>query len=243
MFSFGIYDSGIGGLTTLVPLKRAFETADFCFLADTGNNPLGTKTKGEIVKAVGESLEILKRESLCQVVACNTASTIVKPKGCFLLRPFLEELPPESTLLLCTPATSKALKLDEKGYKTADTRNLATAVEILCETAFKNKDITVINHIENHLKLLLDSHIKTEKIDTIYLGCSHYLYFKAIIKKLYPFTTILDGNDRLIKEIKSSGFNPNSVGKITFDFTLGNQCEKYAWLVEQLDKNKDFFDI
>ena len=243
MYSFGIYDSGVGGLTTLAVLKKTFENCSFFYLADTKNNPLGTKKQGEIVKIVDESVSMLRENCHLQVVACNTASTVAKPKNAFLLRPNLDSLVAERTLLLCTPATARVLKLKEKGFAVADTKNLATAVEILSQTAFKTGDATCFCRLENHLKTIIDEVLTGRKIDTVYLGCSHYLYFKNVVKKLYPDMGILDGNERLILDIKSSENIVSERCDTAFDFTLGNQTEKYVWLLSQLEENPYFSSI
>ena len=242
MYSFGIYDSGIGGLTTLVALKKAFPNCDFCFLADTKNNPLGTKKPLEIATAVNEGLEYLRAMSHIQVIACNTASTVAKPRGAYLLQPYLDDLSPSNTLLLSTPATARALNLGELGYPTADTKNLATAVEILGETAYKERDINVFNRIESTIKAIVENAIQGQEIDTIYLGCSHYNYFKNILKKLFPTIKIIDGNDRLISSISKENLTKGG-NETAFDFTLGNQQAKYRWLVDMLEENEDFQGI
>ena len=243
MYSMGIYDSGIGGLTTLAVLKKNFENCSFFFLADTLNNPLGTKSCGEIVKNVNDGIDVLRKNCHLQVVACNTASTVVKPKGTYMLRPDVDPLNAQSALLLCTPATSMALHLKEKGFAVADTKNLATAVEIIAQTAYNLKDATYFNNLENCVKSVIEDAISSRKIDTVYLGCSHYLYFKNIVRKLYPNMLILDGNERLILDIKSSENIKSGQGKTTFEFTLGNQTEKYNWLLDQLEKNPYFSNI
>lgn len=240
MYSFGIYDSGIGGLTTLCALKKVFPFSDFFYFADTANSPLGTKKYSDIVAVVNDAVDLLKRKSRVQVIACNTASTVVKPKNTFHLRPDLEKLVAERTLLLCTPATEKALKLGDKGFAIADTKNLATAVEILGETAFKANDFSLFSNLEGYLKKIIDEAMAEKDIDTIYLGCSHYLFFKGIIEKLYPEMKIVDGNNRLIDEIIKSSLNAKGNRKITFDFSLGNQSKKYGWLLARLEERLDF---
>lgn len=239
----GIYDSGIGGLTTLFALQRVFGQWDFCFLADTLSNPLGTKTNLEIVKTVCNGIDILKRKSQIQVIACNTASTVARPKNAYLLRPDLDTLPSETTLVLSTPATERALKLQEKGYGTANTKNLASAVEIVCETAFKSRNIAIVNNLEGYLKSIVDEGMMGRKTDRIYLGCSHYLYFKSMLKRLYPNIEIIDGNERLIEELKCARLTGIGQGRVTFDFTLGNQTEKYEWLLSQMKENPEILDI
>ena len=240
----GVFDSGVGGLSLLRELQRLLPNEDFIYYGDRENAPYGAKTHKEILDiSKGIVDELLARGAKAIVVACNTASTVVKPKNAFMLKPNLDDLNSQSTLILCTPATEKALRLKEKGYKTADTKNLATAVEILCETAFKSNDFSCINHLENHLKTIIDNGIEKRKIDTIYLGCSHYLYFKKIIEALYPDIEILDGNKRLINDLKSSKIPQNGHEETAFDFTLGNQRNKYTWLLSKLEDILDISDI
>lgn len=98
MSVIGVYDSGIGGLTTLSALRRVLPHLDFCYFADNINSPFGTKTKEEIFRAVNEGVDRLRQMSDLQVIACNTASTVVRPERAFLLTPVLDT-PPENTLV------------------------------------------------------------------------------------------------------------------------------------------------
>ena len=236
----GIYDSGIGGLTTLFQLKKVFSDWDFYYYADLKSNPLGTKSHGEIVKTVEKGVEILKRHSLIQVIACNTASTVVKPTDAYLLKPDLDGLKPDRTLVLCTPATERALKLNEQGYLTADTKCLASLVEKVADISFENNDILHFIALERPLKTLIEKATERNEIDNIYLGCSHYLYFKGLLEKYYPNLTISDGNERLINELKELNLPLKGSGKVVFDFSLGNQSEKYNWLIEQMENLSTF---
>jgi glutamate racemase len=240
----GVYDSGIGGLSTLSALKSVLKGQDFFYLADTKNMPFGTKSKEEIYASVTSAMKILQDNSDIQVVACNTASTVVSPKDAFLLRPKLESATPLSTLFLSTPATMRALGVKDKNYATAPTKNLATMVEIMGSLSYKSRDKIHLEYLDETVKNLISSSSRPQdQIDTIVLGCSHYVYIKPYLKKYMPKAKIIDGNHHLILEIMSQVRQGNGTGKITFQFTLGNQQDKYAWMLDQLDKNKRFFDI
>jgi glutamate racemase len=73
----GVFDSGIGGMTVLKELIKAFPNDDYVYLGDTANVPYGTKSSKkirELCESVAQSLKEKKLDVL--IVACNTASAI-----------------------------------------------------------------------------------------------------------------------------------------------------------------------
>ena len=50
----GVFDSGIGGLTTLEEIKKLLPNEDYIFYADTKNNPYGVKSKEELCSITDE---------------------------------------------------------------------------------------------------------------------------------------------------------------------------------------------
>ncbi|HWH22769.1 MAG TPA: glutamate racemase [Allosphingosinicella sp.] len=73
-----IFDSGIGGLSVLAPIRKLLPTAPIVYVADSAGYPYGTRTAGEIEARVpallGRLAERFDPELI--VIACNTASTI-----------------------------------------------------------------------------------------------------------------------------------------------------------------------
>lgn len=243
MSVIGVYDSGIGGLTTLSALRRALPHLDFCYLADNSNSPFGTKSKEEIFRTVKEGVGRLRQMSDLQVIACNTASTVVRPERAFLLTPVLDTSP-ENTLVLSTPATEKALELKEKGYMTASTKDLATMVEIMGSLSYKSRAEIRLDFIDEYVKDMLENAVEnSEEIKWVSLGCSHYVYVKKLVKKYLKNAEIIDGNTRLIYEILPQAKHLSGEGKTTFHFSGMNEGDKYAWLLSQLDKNARFYGI
>ena len=78
MATIGVYDSGIGGLTTLKLLTENFGGNDFLYFADNLAHPFGTKNERELENIVNSGVEKLKNKCDLVVLACNTASTIYK---------------------------------------------------------------------------------------------------------------------------------------------------------------------
>jgi glutamate racemase len=73
-----VFDSGVGGLSVLGPIRAALPTAPVIYVADNGGFPYGTKTEMEVATRVCALLGRLTERYApgIVVIACNTASTI-----------------------------------------------------------------------------------------------------------------------------------------------------------------------
>ena len=73
-----VFDSGVGGLSVLAPIRALLPHAPIVYVADNAGYPYGTKSAGEIEARVpallGRVSERFDPELI--VIACNTASTI-----------------------------------------------------------------------------------------------------------------------------------------------------------------------
>ena len=73
-----LFDSGVGGLSVLAPVRAALPRAGFVYVADNAGFPYGTKSEAEIAARVPALLGRLveRYRPALAVIACNTASTI-----------------------------------------------------------------------------------------------------------------------------------------------------------------------
>lgn len=73
-----LFDSGVGGLSVLAPVRAALPRAPIVYVADNAGFPYGTKTEMEVATRVcallGRLTERVRPRLI--VIACNTASTI-----------------------------------------------------------------------------------------------------------------------------------------------------------------------
>lgn len=73
-----IFDSGVGGLSVLAPIRSLLPDAPIVYVADSAGYPYGTRSAAEIASRVpallGRLAERFDPELI--VIACNTASTI-----------------------------------------------------------------------------------------------------------------------------------------------------------------------
>ncbi len=72
----GVFDSGIGGLTTVRELFARLPRESVVYFGDTARLPYGNKSKDTITRFSVEIASFLVRQHVkCVVVACNTASS------------------------------------------------------------------------------------------------------------------------------------------------------------------------
>jgi glutamate racemase len=76
-----LFDSGVGGLSILAPVRALLPTAPIVYAADSAGFPYGVKDEAEIAGRVPALLGRLveRYRPRLVVIACNTASTIALP--------------------------------------------------------------------------------------------------------------------------------------------------------------------
>ena len=76
----GVFDSGLGGLTTLKPLIERFPNEDFVYLGDTKRNPYGMHSEKVIIKYAKNDIDFLIDKNCKFIIsACGTVSTVALP--------------------------------------------------------------------------------------------------------------------------------------------------------------------
>src|SRR5215470_6416009 len=72
----GVFDSGIGGLTSVREIFRALPAESVVYFGDTARLPYGTKSRETVTRFSLEIAAFLVRQNVkCLVVACNTSSS------------------------------------------------------------------------------------------------------------------------------------------------------------------------
>ena len=77
----GVFDSGIGGLTVVQALRKAFPKRDILYVGDTARVPYGNKSAETVEAYSREIIRFLQSKGVDRIVAaCNTASALAVPK-------------------------------------------------------------------------------------------------------------------------------------------------------------------
>ena len=109
-----VFDSGVGGLSTLAKLKSDLPKEDFLYFADNLNAPYGKKSKQEILNLTLKAIEgILAHNPKAIVIACNTVTGLcietlrqTYPDVLFFgIQPAVKPAP-KNTLVFVTTATA-----------------------------------------------------------------------------------------------------------------------------------------
>lgn len=237
MAVIGIYDSGIGGLTTAKTILNEFPGNDIYYLADNLHHPFGNTDEGTLKDIVSQGIKRVKAHSDAVVIACNTASSVTDETDVIKLLPPMDTYlkRADKTLLLATARTLEKLKSavspSSSFFPVADTKELATLVEIQASlhSARGNLDL-------KELLPYIAARLHTFKgVERVILGCSHYLYCKNEIRKVLGDVEFADGNAEVLNELsKYVSARPDFPSKLTFEFTSQNESKKYNKILQLL---------
>lgn len=214
----GVFDSGIGGLSVLQALRHELPHEDFVYLADSGNAPYGD-AKGEafVQQRTLAIAQWLRRQHGIKalVVACNTATAAAVER----LRATLPDLPAIGVEPALKPAalgsqTHHVGVLATRGTvgsarfarllqaHSGDTRfavqacdGLARAIEQSTEEPLPAAEAAAkIGALcAKYTGALGLFGLKTGDMDTLVLGCTHYVFAKDALRALVgPDVQILD---------------------------------------------------
>jgi len=209
-----IFDSGIGGLSVLKEALKILPAEDYIYYADTDHVPYGTKTKEEVKRFVLEAAKFLSDQQVKMlVVACNTATSIAIAELRSIydfpiigmepaVKPAVSNSKNKRVLVLATPLTLKEQKFKElvdkvDNEKIADMFPLPELVTLAEQFVFDEARVIPV----------LSESFSTIRIDdygTVVLGCTHFPFYKNILKKIFPDgTEIIDGNSGTVNHVKN----------------------------------------
>lgn len=208
----GFFDSGIGGLSVLRTAIGKLPNENFIYFADTKNVPYGTKSKEDIVRFIFEAVEFLASKNIkILVVACNTATSAaindlrahydfpiigMEPA----VKPAIEKNKSKRILVTATSFTLKERKL-ESLISNLDKKNVVDKLALDKLVGYAENFDFNSAEVKNYLKDQLDS-VLIEDYETIVLGCTHFIFYKKMMKELLPpHIEIIDGNDGTVNQM------------------------------------------
>ena len=213
-----VFDSGVGGLTTLHECLVSLPHEDFLYLGDTARFPYGDRSAAQLAEFARELAGILlDRGAKLLVVACNSATAAALPA----LRDELERavpvvavVHPESRLaarstqngrvgLIATPATVKsgayAAALAEAAPE-AELHAVASAELAPLIQEGGEVDHRTLTCVEGACRPL-----KRAGVDTVILGCTHYPLVRPVLQReLGRRVTIVSSGEAIAAEVETT---------------------------------------
>lgn len=197
----GFFDSGVGGVSVLHTASRLLPNENFLYYGDNGNAPYGVKSLEEIRRLSEHAVSILlERNVKAIVIACNTATSAYAE----ILR---------SNVDIPVVGMEPAIKPAQLNRHGGEVIALATKATLSLPKFQKLMGIygeNVIPVVGEGLVELVESgkgnspeadealsHLlapyRDRQIDSIVLGCTHYPFLEASIRRLFPKSEIFDG--------------------------------------------------
>ena len=193
MATVGIFDSGVGGLSVVREIRRALPAEDLVYVADTAYCPYGDRETDEVRArslAVGRHLEDAGAKVV--IVACNTASgAALESLREALHVPVIGLEPAVKTAASRTRnrrigvmATAGTLRSERFARLV---RSYADGVEVLAQPCPGLVDLIEQGHLDGQA---LDARVgeltrplRDARVDTVVLGCTHYPFVEAAIRR------------------------------------------------------------
>ena len=232
----GVFDSGVGGISTLREMIRELPDERFIYFGDAANAPYGTKSTLEVIACVRGVVEyLMKKEIKALVIACNTATgaaaaTLRKELSIPVigmepaLKPASQVRKHGSVLVLATPLT-----LHQEKFENLMKQYGQGAVKVPCpglmEIVEKDDGTGALHYLQE-----LFSRFDLDRVDAVVLGCTHYVFLKDMIRDLLPERiAITDGNAGTARQLKrvlakADLLNGEGPGSVEFE-TSGTQTD------------------
>ena len=205
----GVFDSGIGGISTLRDMIRELPDERFIYYGDAANAPYGTKSTQEVIACVRNVVEhLLEKEIKALVIACNTATgaaaaTLRRELSIPVigmepaLKPASQVRKNGSVLVLATPLT-----LHQEKFENLMKQYGQGAVKVPCPGLMEIVEEDDGAAAQQYLRELF-SRFDLDQVDAVVLGCTHYVFLKDMIRSLLPERiAITDGNAGTARQLR-----------------------------------------
>lgn len=209
----GVFDSGVGGLSVLLEIRRQLPAERLIYVADSGHAPYGDKPPA-YVQARAEHILAQLRRAGCKavVVACNTVTGLSIQA--------LRERHPDWPIVAIEPAVKPAVALTRSGIVgVLATRNTVASPGLARLIAAHAAGVRVLPQacpgwVERVERGELDGPETEAAVaqqvrpllavgaDVLVLGCTHYPFLRPVIERVAgPSVIVLDPAPAVAREL------------------------------------------
>lgn len=251
----GIFDSGIGGLTTVRKFKKTLPEEKVIYYGDTARTPYGSKTAETIVKFATQITDyLIERDCKMIIIACNTVTATAldtlrerHPSIPIIgvIEPTVRKAAQTTGDKLAVIATKATIRSDIYGKELKGLRpdlevfsKECPAIVPLIEEGFVDTEI-----MELTIKHYLDEFVSEHGFTDMILGCTHYPLVKGMIGKLYPELRLYDSSSEVVKEaerILSERDTLASGNEPTDCYYASDLSESFLTMMDLMFKDTDF---
>jgi glutamate racemase len=242
-----LFDSGVGGLSVAVEVRRLLPTADLIYLADRERAPYGERSLQEVRRyAAGITAALLSQGARLVVVACNTASAAALTE--------LRHLHPEVPFVGMEPAVKPAAVVTRRGAigvlatpATFQGELYASVVErfavgrrvipVACPGLADLVERGVLEGVEaEELVRRYVEPLVQAGVDTLVLACTHYPFLLPLIRRVAgPELIVIDPTPAVARRVAQVASDAGvAAGDGTLRFLASGELSGLADLVTTL---------
>jgi glutamate racemase len=223
--AIGVFDSGVGGLTTVRKLVNMLPNERVLYFGDTARVPYGNKTAATVSAYSCECVDFLLQHSVkLVIIACNTASALAIEA--------VQHISPVPVVGVIEPAAEAALKHSRTGRigiigtrATVQSGAYQTALHNLLQTQGTTRDVHIQDvhiqdvqliaeacplfvpfaeegwHYHPATRLVAEEYLaplKLANIDTLILGCTHYPMLTDVIQDVLPNVKLINSGEEAV---------------------------------------------
>lgn len=241
----GLFDSGVGGLSVLLELKKLAPALDVVYFGDIANAPYGNKKLETLESLTFKGFRILRNHGAEKLVsACNSvsASVIVPMQDLFgiqnaeiieMVGPAVQDLRKKRThkiVVVATPATVKSgmyqQALEHAGL---DAEVIPAHHKLAAAIEFGESDKKIRKYVEEVVDTAL-----TFNPDTIVYGCTHYPFahdvFSAVVKEKASAAGLYNPAQAVAAEVMRK-YGSEGNGKL--EFLISKDSKNFRAYVEK----------
>ncbi|RSX55634.1 glutamate racemase [Bifidobacterium dolichotidis] len=212
----GVFDSGLGGLSVVRQMRKDLPNEHILYFGDSANAPYGTKTPEQVRDLSYAIVERFQKQGAkAIVIACNTAtSAAVNDLREDFDFPIIGMEPAlkvacdrghgkrQRIIVAATPLTLRERKFADLMQRFESDH---TIYRLPCPDL-----VEIVEHDQLDNQELVDATLRRyladfdlNEIDSIVLGCTHFVFFRDAFERLVPeHTAIIDGNEGTVHHLR-----------------------------------------
>lgn len=241
--AIGIFDSGLGGLTSVKELTKILPNENIVYFGDTLRVPYGNRSNETILKYAIEDVNFLLSQNVKMIIAaCGTVSSVATDLDKTVKIPFTGVVIPTSKAAFSATKNKKigvigtSATIKTGSYKN-ELKKFDSKMEVfekdcplfvpLVENGLIDDPITTLT-VERYLLPL-----KNKGIDTLILGCTHYPIIRSTIERVIgKGINIVDSGKEtanfVAKKLKELNLLNDSDKKGMYSFFVSDSVELFS---------------
>lgn len=251
----GVFDSGLGGLTSVQELHRQLPEEKVIYYGDTARTPYGSKSPETIIKFATQIVDYLvARNTKMILIACNTVTALALDslRERYPAMPIIGVIGPTvrkvvsdgcgNVGVIATKATigsdvyGRELRALDPDIKVSSAA--CPAIVPLVEEGLTDTEI-----MELTIKHYMDDFVRDGGFSDLILGCTHYPLVAGHIRKLYPDLRLYSSSAEVVSEARKILTDRHmlaSGSEFTDRYYASDMSDNFIAMTDMLFRDTDF---